>query len=114
MVEVMFEVLYLTGSQAVMVHCDVSGFYVLCVLQVPWVHVLAVLGVWGTSTKWFPSQWSCWKDCLCRFQSQMGQFGFSQTLSFKLAVWAAKLASKSCNAMDLRQGGRLFHALATL
>ena len=21
-----------------------------------WVHVIAVFGVWGTSTKWFPSQ----------------------------------------------------------
>ena len=28
MVEVMFEGLYLTGSQAALVHCDVSGFRV--------------------------------------------------------------------------------------
>ena len=51
---------------------------------------------------------------IMHFQSQMGQFDFSQALSFRLAVWAAKLASNSCNAVDLRLIGRLFQALASL
>ena len=44
----------------------------------------------------------------------MGQLGFWHTLLLRLAMWAAKSASKSCNGVDLRLRGRLFHALATL
>ena len=43
----------------------------------------------------------------------MGQLGFRHSLSFRLAMWAAKLPSKSCNAMDLRLWGREFHDLAS-